>query len=221
MIKRYFIYSTCYFILLLAVGEDEGVHLTFNSIRSLIIPYNQETQGISVFLLVLNLGLVLLFVDVIIKGTDDFFTLSPYALTRAGKVYFFFLYIKQIGRMLVIVIAAKLIIDMVIALPDFNQLTAVFAFAISTILTVFFLTMSVFLMRLKGLELQLIYFLLLLLTLTTQILSFSIEFFGIFVIASLGFLDNFWIIISGKIVLCLILILINYVSIRKYESLGS
>lgn len=220
MIRRYLFYLICYFVLLISVGGNEGVYLTYDSIRSLLFPFDAETQGVSIILQILNLGLVLMFVHVIIKGTDDFFTLGPYAFSRVGKVVLLIVYIKQIGKELTIVILAKLIIDTLIALPDLNHFMSVISFTFSTLLTVFFWTMTVFFMRLNRMNLQSVYFLILVLTLTAQILSFSIDFFGIFVIVSLVFLNNGLITNLGKIVLCLGLILLNYYFIEKYEYLG-
>ena len=205
-------------ILVLGIGFE---HPPFYAMQSILIPYNVENRRIILSNLLINYGIIMVFVMNILRSFHELFSMNPFILSRTNKGKSFFIYLKRVFKNVISLLIVKFIADLITGqINGILNVDIFILYYISSFITLFLWTLSAFLLYILKVGEKKIIFILLSSLFIIQYLSFGNKFLCIFVMATLNMLGQFWFWIILKLCVIIILVLINYKLFLKSEVIG-
>lgn len=209
------------FILQITIRGNENLYLSFESIESLLMPYNLTTQSVDFYTLTLNVGLVLVCLFNLISRADEVFKIQAYVIVRNGTFELTRLFFERIFKVIVMLLLAKVIVDIVFTMQSLTENSVkLIQILLSIFITLLIWASTIYLMKLMYMKINNVYFILLFIIICSQVMSLYNKFFSIYVFATYDFYNDYIFIVLGKVSILLIICFAIIIRQKKYECIG-
>ena len=211
-----FVLFNLLYVVILGIGNE---YPPFYGLEKMLVPI--VDGNIEFFFLICTYSWILLFIYEIIKMLDEMFGLYAYIYTRSTPKKLYIYYIKKILSTITVFFLTKITVDLLWSnFEGYLNFDKFLLFSISEFLTLFIWGMLVELLFLKIQKQKEAFFLSTTFIFFIEFLALKIDFFGVFALASVGFVKNFNFFISIKIIMAIILLLVGMIQFKKTEFLG-
>lgn len=193
----------------------------YNAIIQSITGVDQEIGHISIFLLLLNASVSIIFIYNIINKIDQVFFLANYIIPRSSGLLFLKKLILECFFIIFTISSIKFIIDFLYSYWPTPTFTSwIYFFYISYAITFTIWACIIITLILLGTKKSVIYFIVILSLMSFQILSNQSIYSSFFVVASTNYMQDTFFLIIGKIALLVLFIIFLFKFIKSYDFKG-
>jgi len=219
--KRSMIYMCIFAALAFSTWSAGEALFSFVSAAKLTDPFWPAQDRINMQLFILNLGLAVVFMKELAERLDCIFSMENYMLTRLGRICFWKKCISYISKGLMYLCVLKTATDIIISLPDMKDHIRSLAFLeISCIMTLGIWELTAMALRMLHMTQKKAMAVMLFLVMICAFFSEN----RVIAAAALTYRsvdDPSDTLLRGKMPLILLLVIINSLLLKRYESTGT